>query len=324
MVMNNSITDSAVKAAMEAITDTSATAQEKIEMLIEVAQGFVKKPKTAEDLYNAVLLYDKAQELCGEDFLLYQARAKVGKGGVLQAIPEENVELLLQAKTLYEQALPILQELASSQEIAEAQMNLGLVLQSLASSNMARMTECIQAYQEALQIFTWDKYPQEYAILHNNISIAYLSMSGGSQEQYLFEGLAVQSFEVALKRINIIEHPREYAMLQNNLGNALQYLPSSHPFENNLRAVIAYDEALKVRNPKDTPIEYANTVANKANALINLPDELRKAEAGNQQNLLKARDYYQQALEIFTQHGQIQQAQAVSQVLNELGVRSEE
>ena len=75
MVMNNSITDSAVRAAMSAVTETTSTVQEKIEMLIEVAQGFVKKPKTAQDLYNAIFLYDKAQELCGEDFLLHQARA---------------------------------------------------------------------------------------------------------------------------------------------------------------------------------------------------------------------------------------------------------
>ncbi|MEB3214770.1 MAG: hypothetical protein VKN72_00715 [Nostocales cyanobacterium 94392] len=318
--MKNSITDISVKAAIKAIADTNATVQEKIEMLIEVAQGFVKKPKTTEDLYNALKLYDKAQELCSEDLPLYKARIKVGKGGVLQAIPEDNVELLLSAKTAYEQALPILKQLASAEETAEAQMNLGLVLQSLGSFNLAQMTDSIQAYQEALQVFDWDKHPQEYAILHNNIAIAYLSMSTGSQKQYLFEGLAVQSFEVALKRINLIEHPSEYAMLQNNLGNALQYLPSSHPFENNSRAVIAYDEALKVRNPKNTPIEYANTIANKANALINLPDKLHRPEAGNQENLLKARDYYQKALEIFTEYGQIEQAKAVSQVLEELGI----
>ncbi|MGD1914227.1 MAG: hypothetical protein ACFB2X_26350 [Rivularia sp. (in: cyanobacteria)] len=316
--MKNSITDSAVKAAMKTIAQTTATSQEKIEMLLEVAQGFVKKPKTAQDLYNAIVLYDKVQDLCGENLSLYKARAKVGKGGALQAIPEENVELLLQSRKAYLEALPILQESASPEETAEARMNLGLVLQSLASSNMARMADSIQAYQEALQVFKCDRYPQEYAILHNNIAIAYLSMSGGEQQQYLFEGLAVQSFEVALKQINPMEHPREYAMLQNNLGNALQYLPSSHPFENNSRAVIAYDEALKVRNYQDTPIEYANTIANKANALINLPDKLHKPEAGNLQNILKARDYYQEALEIFTQHGQVKQAQAVFQVLEEL------
>ena len=316
--MNSSITDSAVKVAMETIDSSSATVQEKIEMLIEVAQGFLKKPKTPQDLYNAISLYDKAQELCGEELQIYKARAFSGKGRALQAIPGDNVELLSQAKTAYEQALPILKELGSDEEIAEAQMNYGLVLQSLVSFNLAKMTDSIQAYQEALQVFTWDSYPQEYAILHNNIAIAYLSMSTGSQKQYLFEGLAVQSFEVALKRINLIEHPREYAMLQNNLGNALQYLPSSHPFENNQKAVAAYDEALKVRNPRDTPIEYANTISNKANALINLPDSLRRPEAGNQQNISQARAYYQQALEIFTQHGQVGQAQAVSQVLEEL------
>lgn len=318
MAMNNSITDSAVKAAMKTIAETSATAQEKIEMLLEVAQGFVKKPKTTRDLYNAIVLYDKVQDLCGEDFSLYKARAKVGKGSALVAIPEDDVELLLQGKSAYLEALPILQESGSPEETAEARMNLGLVLQSLASLNMAQMTDSIQAYQEALQVFTCVRYPQEYAILHNNIAIAYLSMSKGEQQQYLFEGLAVQSFEVALKRIKLIEHPREYAMLQNNLGNALQYLPSSHAFENNSRAVMAYDEALKVRNRKDTPIEYANTIANKANALINLPDKLDKPEAGNEQNILKARNYYQEALEIFTQLGQIKQAQAVSQVLEEL------
>ncbi|MEM9922772.1 MAG: hypothetical protein AAF915_03285 [Cyanobacteria bacterium P01_D01_bin.50] len=311
--MNNSVTDSALKIAMETVAETSATVEEKIEMLIEIAQGIVKKPKTSQDLYNALKLYDKAQELCGEDFPLYKARAQVGSGVALQAIPEENLELLLQAKIAYEQALPKLKELASSEEIAEAQMNLGALLQS----NGENMTDSIQAYQEALQVFTWDKYPQEYAILHNNIAIAYLSMSGGSQQQYLFEGLAVQSFEVALERIKLMEHPREYAMLQNNLGNALQYLPSSHPFENNLRAVRAYDEALKVRNPRDTPLEYANTIANKANALMNLPDKLHLPETGNQQNLLRARTYYQQALEIFTSYEQTQQAQAISQVLEE-------
>jgi hypothetical protein len=107
-------------------------------------------------------------------------------------------------------------------------------------------------------------------------------------------------------------------MLQNNLGNALQYLPSSHPVENNLRAIAAYNEALKVRNRQDTPLEYANTIANKANALFNLPDDPEKPELGNRQNLLQARDYYQQAGEIFGQYQQTEQAAAVAQALQEV------
>ncbi|BAU04761.1 hypothetical protein [Fischerella sp. NIES-3754] len=316
--MKQTITDTATKAAIAAIASESASTKDKIEMLIQMAHGFVRKTKTAQDLWNAIALYQEAENLCGEDYFLLKARAKVGRAGALQSIPQDTEELLLQAQVLYTEALPILQEFASSEEVAEAQMNYGLVLQSLVAFNMAKIEDSIQVYQAALRVFTWENYPQEYAILHNNIAIAYLSMSGGLQQQYLFEGLAVQTFEAALKHINIIDHPREYGMLQNNLGNALQYLPSSHPLDNLVRAIAAYDQALKVRNLQDTPIEYANTIANKANALLNLPDDLSKPETGNRQNFTQARNYYQQAWEIFTQYGQIEQAQVVAQVLAEL------
>ncbi|MEH2388889.1 MAG: hypothetical protein V7K14_24595 [Nostoc sp.] len=316
--MTPSITDSAVKAALAAVASESATAEEKIQMLIEIAQGFQKKPKAAQDLRNAVGLYYRAYEMCGEEYPLLKARSQVGMAGTLQAIPDADYQLLLQAKTGYEEALPILQQLASPEEVAETQMNFGLVLQSLVPFNLARITDSIQAYHEALRVFTWENYPQEYAILYNNIAIAYLSMPLASEREYLRQGLAVQSFEVALKHINLIDHPREYAMLQNNLGNALQYLVSSHPLDNNLRAIAAYDEALKVRNSKDTPLEYANTISNKANALFNLPDDQEKPEAGNPKNLLQARIYYQEALEIFTKYQQIGQVEVVAQALQDV------
>lgn len=316
--MTPSITDSGVKAAVAAIASESATTAEKIQMLIEMGQGFQKKPETAQDLRNAVSLFYRAYEMCGDEYPLLKARAQVGMAGTLQTIPDNGPQLLLQAKIGYEEALPILQQLAAPVEVAEAQMNMGLVLQSLVKFNLARIVDSIQAYHEALRVFTWQDYPQEYAILYNNIAIAYLSMPLASEREYLRQGLAVQSFEVALKHIQPIDHPREYAMLQNNLGNALQYLVSSHPLENNLRAIAAYDEALKVRNPKDTPLEYANTISNKANALFNLPDDPEKPEAGNLQNLLQARTYCQQAGEIFTQHQQIEQAEVVAQALQEI------
>jgi tetratricopeptide (TPR) repeat protein len=318
--MTPSITDSGVKAAIAAIASESATTAEKIQMLMEMAQGFQKKPDTAQDLRNAVSLYYRAYEMCGEDYPLLKARAQAGMAGTLQTIPDVGAQLLLQAKVGYEEAIPILQQLAAPVEVAEAQMNLGLVLQSLVHFNLARIIDSIQAYHEALRVFTWQEYPQEYAILYNNIAIAYLSMPLASEREYLRQGLAVQSFEVALKHIQLIDHPREYAMLQNNLGNALQYLVSSHPVENNLRAIAAYDEALKVRNPKDTPLAYANTISNKANALFNLPDDPEKPESGNLQNLLKARNYCQIAGEIFTQYQQIQQAEIVAQALQEIEV----
>ncbi len=315
-----SITDAAVKAAMEAVASESGTVEEKIQMLIELAKSFQKQPKTTSYLRNAVSLYYQAYELCSDDYPLWKARAKVGMASTLQVIPNSGTDLLLQAKAGYEEALPILLSLATKEEVAEVQMNLGLVLQSLTNFNLARMTDSIKAYQEALQVFTWDKFPQEYAILHNNIAIAYLSMPLSPDKESLRHALAVQSFETALKYINLIDHPREYAMLQNNLGNALQYLPSQHRIENNQRAIASYDEALKVRNSHDTPLEYANTIANKANVLSNLPDNLEYPELGNSENLSKASNYYQQALEIFAQYEQTEQVEIVTQALAELGV----
>lgn len=317
--MSSSITDSTVKAAMEAIA-SDATTEEKIVMLIELAQGCQKARHTPKDLRSAVSLYYQAYELCGNDYPLLKARAKVGMAGALQAIPTAGADILLQAKESYEEALSVMITEDIPQEVAEVQMNLGLVLQSLANHNLARITDSIKAYQEALKVFTWEDFPQEYAILHNNIAIAYLSMPLSSEKEYLQHGLAVQSFETALKYINLIDHPKEYAMLYNNLGNALQYLQSSHPVENNLRALACYDEALKVRNSYDTPLEYANTIANKANVLSNIPDNLEHPELGNPKNLMQAREYYQQALSIFTQHKQSDQAEIVTQALSEISI----
>lgn len=316
--MTSRITDSFVKAAIASISSESATTAEKIQMLIEIAQGFQKKPKTAQDLHNAIGLFDRAYQMCGDDYVLLKARAKVGMAGTLQMIPDGGSQFLQKARTDYQEALPILQQFAPAEEVAEVQMNLGLVFQSLVPYNLARITESIHAYHEALRVFTWENYPQEYAILHNNIAIAYLSMPMSSERESFRQGLAVQSFETALKHINLIEHPREYAMLQNNLGNALQYLVSSHPVDNNLRAVFAYNEALKVRNFQDTPLEYANTISNKANLLFNLPDDPEKPELGNPQNLLQAEEYYQEAWRIFTEHKQLEQAEMVAKALQDL------
>jgi tetratricopeptide (TPR) repeat protein len=316
--MTPSMRDSVVKGAIAAIASESATTEEKIQMLIEMALGFQKQPQTTKELRNAVSLYYRAYSMCGEDYALLKAKAQVGMAGTLQRIPDVSPQLLLQAKVGYEEALPILQQLGSPTEVAEAQMNLGLVLQSLVPFNLARIVDSIKAYHQALRVFTWQDYPQEYAVLYNNIAIAYFSMPLASEREYLRQGLAIESLQVALKHIQLIDHPKEYAMLQNSLGNAWQYFVSSQPLENNLKAIAAYDEALKVRNPRDTPLEYANTISNKANALCKLPDNPQQPQAGNLHNLLLSHAYYQEAWAIFSQHQQLKQAQLVAKSMRKI------
>ncbi|MBD2208347.1 hypothetical protein H6G27_00495 [Nostoc linckia FACHB-104] len=316
--MTPNITGSVVKAAIVAITSESATTEEKIQMLIEIAFGMQKQPQTSKDLRNAISLYYRAYEMCGADFPLLQAKAKVGMARALQRIPNAGPQLLLQAKAAYEEALPLLKQFATKEEVAATQMNLGLVLQLLVPFNLARIVDSISAYHQALQVFTWQDYPQEYAILYNNIAIAYLSMPLASEREYWHQGLAVQSLLVALKHIKLSEYPKEYAMLQNNLGNAWQYLASNHPVENNLRAIAAYDEALKVRNPQEMPLEYANTISNKANALRNLPENPQQPEANNLYHRLHSHTYYQEAWEIFSRQQKFKQSQLLSQLIQEI------
>lgn len=319
--MKPNINDTAILAALTAIESESASLAEKLQMLIELATDLQKKPKSKKQLYDAVFLYTRAIELSSPEQALLKARALAGMGTALRSIESQGPDLLLEARAAYEEALPILEELASPEEVAEAQMNLGLVLQGLVPFNLAELKEALQLYQRALRVFTGETYPQEYAILQNNIAIAYLSASLSREAEEMRQALAVQSFEQALKWVTLIEHPSEYAMLQNNLANALQYLPSTHPVDNNFRALKAYDEALKVRTAKDTPVEYANTISNKANVLYNLPDDQENPKRGNFHNLLKAKSLYEEALEIFTGHGELERAQMVDEVL--LGIEKE-
>jgi tetratricopeptide (TPR) repeat protein len=295
-----------LRAALAAARDESATPLERAQMLMEIAIGLQRRPKTADDLHSALTLYDEALDICPLDQVLLIGRITARKGSALQALPEEGPERLEQARAAYEAALPTLARLGRPEETAEAEMNLGLVIQHLAGCGRAKPADAIAAYERALRTFDAVRYPAEYAILQNNLATAFLAMSGADERGRLREALAVQCFEQALKVVTLVAHPAEYAMLQNNLGNALQYASSSHALENNLRAIAAYDEALKVRTRAARPLEYANTLANKANCLWNLG---RRDEA---------RACYAEAHEIFAGAGEREKARVVAGALAEL------
>ncbi len=280
-------------AAADAARDETATPAERAQMLMELAMGLQRRPRTAQHLHAAVGLYDEALALCPQEEALLSARIAARRATALQALPGEGSAAIEAARAALEQVIPALARLGGPAELAEAEMNLGLCLQHL-----GRLPEAIAAYQRALRTFDARHYPAEFAILQNNLATAFLSTRSP-----ISEALAVQSFEQALKAVNLIDHPAEYAMLQNNLGNALQSIASSHALDNHLRALDAYDEALKVRTRDARPLEHANTLANKANCL----QALGRAD--------EARACYEQAREIFVEHGELARASAVAEAL---------
>lgn len=316
--MTQTLSRSQFDAAIAAAESDAATPEEKTEMLMEIAMGMQSRPKSADQLNQAIALYERALTACPSDAPLLCSRVRSRMGTALQALPDGGTAALYKAQVCYEEALPVLRDKGKPEEAAEAEMNLGLVQQSLASVGAARLHDAMQCYHRALRVFTRDAYPQEFAILHNNLAIAYLSIPLSDERGKMREALAVQSFEEVLRVINLVDHPSEYAMIQNNLGNALQYAASGHPLENNLRALAAYEEALKVRNEGDTPLEYANTLSNMANVLRNLPQDPTQPEAGRHGSLSRARAWYGEALRIFRRLGQSSHALLVEEALADL------
>lgn len=316
--MTQTLYTSQFDAAIAAAESDAASPEEKAEMLMEVAMGMQARPKSSEQLHQAIALYERALLACPVDAPLLQARVRARKGTAMQALPDGGTHALYKARDCYEQALPVLRDKAKPEEAAEAEMNLGLVLQSLVSAGGARIHDAIQCYHRALRVFVHELWPQEFAILHNNLAIAYLSIPLSDERGKMREALAVQSFEEVLKVINLVDHPTEYAMIHNNLGNALQYASSGHPLQNNLRALAAYEEALKVRNERDTPLEYANTISNRANVLRNLPEDPEQPRLGRQGSLLRARASYDEAKRIFESVGQHGNAAVVADALQDI------
>ena len=312
------VAESQFATALLAAEDPEASPEERAEMLMEIAMSLQVKPKSPQQLRDAVTLYRRSLEQQPSPLLAARVRSRMGTA--LQGIPDGGGDALKQACECYESAMPELQANGKPEEVAEAQMNLGLALQGLAGLAMARIQDAIQCYHRALRVFTRETYPQEFAILHNNLAIAYLAIPAADERARMREALAVQSFEEVLKVINLIDHPSEYAMIQNNLGNALQYAASGHSLENNLRALAAYEEALKVRNPRDTPVEYANTIANMANVLRNLPP----GDAAGEEIDPRARALrlYHEARALFERYGLAERAELMTAAIRETPANS--
>lgn len=306
------------EAARQAVLDVDASETEKAEMLMEIAMGLQQKPKSPNDLIEAISLYEASIELCPADARLLEARVQSRLATAQMILPAEDYSPLEAAKQSIEGSLKVLRDLGEPAEIAEAEMNYGLILQNLAGANRARIQDAISAYQRSLRTFDAQAYPAEFAVLQNNLATAFLSIPFTGDESKMREALAVQAFEEGLKIVNLVDHPSEYAMLQNNLGNALQYVSSSHRVENGFRALEAYDEALRVRNAKDSPGEYANTLANKANCLSNLPDDPADPDKGNTDNLRAAIGLYSEACAIFGSTGDLQKAETVRAAIDSL------
>lgn len=256
-----------VQAAVDELLAREPDSTTRAEALVELALDLQRNPRSAQDVHDALYLYEQALSWI-ENNPLYRARAQAGQAATLRRMPSGGLQELQSAHSLLTEALTVLRSHGNPEETAEAELVYGLVIQSLASTGAHPLRDSIAAYQRALRVFTPSEFPREYAIIHNNLATAYLSMDMGPSREGMSEALAVRSYRSALEVISAEQDPAEYAMLQNNLGNALQSSSGPERPERLQEAIAAYDEALRIRTPEDMPLEYANTLANKANAFM--------------------------------------------------------
>ena len=155
---------------------------------------------------------------------------------------------------------------------AELWSKLGIALQQAgADGSRPLLLEAVRCYQRALDAgVTAAGQPEWFAQLQNNLGLAYLSMPAREAGDALRTGIAVQSFRQALRCFDRERHPDMWSSVRMNLANALQYLPSSHPQENLIEAVEAYEEVLAVRTAARDPVSHARVLLNQANALAHL------------------------------------------------------
>ena len=189
---------------------------------------------------------------------------------------------------------------------AELWMKLGSALQQAgADGNRAVLLEAVNAYQRALQEgITERDHPESYGQIQNNLGLAYLSTPTREASDQLRTGISVQSFRHALQVYDRATYPDMWATVSMNLGNALQYLPSSHPQENLMQAVEIYEDVLAVRTEARDPVAHAVVLLNQANALAHL-------------GIFKpAIEKLARAYKLFSWHEQGEQAAAAKELLD--------
>ena len=91
-------------ATLERVTESDRPALEQAEALVEVAVTLVHQPRDAQELWDAIHLYARAEELAGEAPLA-RARARAGKASALRQLPGCGLDEMVAAREAYEEAL---------------------------------------------------------------------------------------------------------------------------------------------------------------------------------------------------------------------------
>jgi CHAT domain-containing protein/tetratricopeptide (TPR) repeat protein len=210
---------------------------------------------------------------------------------------QENQE---RALSHFQEALHVFPRDRFPTQYARALVGLADIYEQRGNGERAENQErAIQLYEEALTIYTLDTNPQGYARVQHNLGIALVRGQGAIDNFEDYLARAVACFEEALRVYKRDEHPFDYALAQSNLGAALAVAPRpgeghtsvSERFE---RAIICLEKALSVYTFEQTPTEYAGAAFSMGNVYTD------RIVGERQDNIARAKLWYQEALRVFT------------------------
>lgn len=309
----------------EAYQEAKALAEGEISLLLEAAacrMGLAAEPPSAADTKGEV----KAFLLATQAYASFQEKDWPGGLSLLREASEsvKDVSPVFAARLLaewaatqqalghsgaevmdgYRAALDLLKGSTFREVEGELWFQLGTVHQEA-----GRHREAAGCYHEALKRYIKEKQPEAYALTHMNLALSYLALPEKRGRGDLRTAVAIQSLREALKIFNKESHPYHWASATMNLANALQHASSSHPEMNLWEAVALYEEVLTVRRKEEDPVAYARVLANQGNALAHLGAFFRAVPR------------LREACQIFKEYGEMEAAQAVEAVLEEISQR---
>ncbi|MEA5550157.1 CHAT domain-containing protein [Anabaena cylindrica UHCC 0172] len=134
---------------------------------------------------------------------------------------------------------------------ADVQINLGL-----AYSESRLYQEAIASYKAALEVYTYHKFPERWARLHNNLGLAYLTLTDGNISDNIQQSII--KLKLALKIYKYEDFPEQWANVQHNLANSYLIRDINNLSKNQESAINACTLALKVYTHTDFPKNWAD------------------------------------------------------------------
>ncbi|SPE28119.1 hypothetical protein SBA2_380026 [Acidobacteriia bacterium SbA2] len=224
----------------------------------------------------------------------------------------ESTQVRLQAAiSCFQEGAQIYRSLGDLNAWAREEFNLGNTYCELSEeTSPGKWVEAVSHYQSALQVRTRVSDPLCYAATLENLGTAYRQLSFGDKAANVRK--AILCYRKALQVYTATGFPVQNASLHNNLGNAYVSLPSADPAstsKNLRRAIRHFDHALRSPTQVSLPRHYAATLFNRGSAFLRLALE----EQNPQSSLRAAEICFEEAEELFTQCGQVENARRARQ-----------